>query len=207
MNDYLESSDLKRKKVALVTGASGGIGGAMARKLASRGFVVALHYHSNWNAVHEVMEDIKANDGNASAFQADVRNINEIEELFNNVTKSLGGIDVFINNVGIPAKGMKIEETEEDTFDRIFTVNTKAALFALKYASKHVGDDGRIINISSSTTYFPTENLGIYTASKAAMKTFTEVLCKRSRIQRYHGKTLYLLGQQFLECLVGHLTN
>lgn len=166
------------KKVALVTGASGGLGGAMAKRLGADGLSVAVHYHSNTAAAEAVVQEIRSNGGHAKAFQADVSKLSDIEALFATVESELGNLHVFVNNIGIPAKGMTIAETDEAVFDHVFSVNTKAALFALKQAARRISDGGRIINISSSTTYFPSEGLAVYAASKAAMMTFTEVLAK-----------------------------
>ena len=165
-------------KIALVTGASGGIGSAMAMRLASDGYHVAVHYNGSASKAEDVVAAIKAEDGRAEAFQADLSSVACISALFGAVIARFGRLDVFVNNVGIPAAGVSIAEAEESTFDKIFAVNAKGAYFALKEASRHLQDEGRIINISSSTTYFPSPGLSIYSASKAVMQMYTEVLAR-----------------------------
>lgn len=166
------------QKIALVTGASGGIGSAMAKRLASEGFDVAVHYNGSAEKAEDVVSAITAEGGQAEVFQADLSSVASISALFDAVIARFGCLDVFVNNVGIPAAGVPVAEAEENIFDKVFAVNAKGAYFALKEASRHLQDQGRIINISSSTTYFPSPGLSIYSASKAVMQMYTEVLAQ-----------------------------
>ncbi|GAB5480855.1 MAG: SDR family oxidoreductase [Parasphingorhabdus sp.] len=165
-------------KVALVTGASGGIGRQIALRLAEDGYDLVVHYNTNESTAQAVVSEIQSLGRAAYAVQADLSSVEEIRAMFATIKKISQRLDAFINNAGVPAQGVPMSETDEEIFDRVFATNTKGTFFALSEAANLLSDGGRIINMSSSTTYFPTANLAVYTASKAAVKTYTEVLAK-----------------------------
>ncbi len=164
-------------KVALVTGSSRGIGRAIAERLARDGASLAVNYAGNQAEADEVVQGIATAGGRAVAIKADLSQVAEIRRLFAEVDQQLGRLDILVNNAGIGALS-PLAEVDEETFDRVFTLNAKAVLFACQEAAKRMGQGGRIVNLSSSTTYFPLANTAVYAASKAVPKMYTEVLAK-----------------------------
>lgn len=103
--------------------------------------------------------------------------VDEIRRLFKEASDRYGQIDILVNNAGIAVQSTIAETTESD-YEKVFAVNVKGVLFALQEATKYIQDGGRIINVSSSTTVYPSPGLAVYAASKAAEKIFTEVLAQ-----------------------------
>ena len=169
-------SDL-RGKVALVTGSSRGIGRAIAERLARDGAAVAVNFSGGLADAEAVVSGIEQAGGRAVAIKADLSHVSEIRRLFAEVDTRLGRLDILVNNAGIGAL-TPLAEVDEETFDRVFAVNAKAVLFACQEAAKRLGQGGRIVNVSSSTTVFPLANTTIYAASKAVPKIYTEVLAR-----------------------------
>lgn len=165
-------------KVALVTGAATGIGRAIAIRLAKDGIAVAINYVGNSSQADEVVKEINANGGIAKAFSADVSKVSEIEQLFIEVNIAFGGIDIVVANAGIAVMGIPIIDVTEADFDRINTVNHKGTYFVLQQAAKQVRNGGRIIQISSTSSLYPSAGLGIYAPSKASGKVITEILAQ-----------------------------
>lgn len=163
-------------KVALVTGASSGIGRAIAIRLAKDGIAVAVNYVGNPSLADEVISEITNAGGTAQGFQADVSKVAEIVQLFNDVSTAFGGIDIVVANAGISITGIPIADATEADFDHISAVNYKGTYFVLQQAAKHVRNGGRIINISSTSSLYPAAGLGIYAPSKAAGRVITEIL-------------------------------
>jgi 3-oxoacyl-[acyl-carrier protein] reductase len=171
MNDTLKG------KVALVTGASRGIGRAIAERLAKSGASVVVNYSSNAAEAQKTVESIKTAGGNALAIQGDVGRVSEITRLFDESIKHFGKLDILVNNAGIIFIKPVSETTEED-FDRIFAVNVKGTFFACREAAKRLADNGRIINLSSSTTARLLPTYGAYVATKGAVEQLTRSLSK-----------------------------
>ena len=170
-------SDTLKGKVALVTGASRGIGRAIAERLAKGGASVVVNYSSNAGEAQKTAETIKAAGGNAFAIKADVGRVSEITRLFDESIKQFGKLDILVNNAGIIFIKPVSETTEED-FDRIFAVNVKGTFFACREAAKRLADNGRIINLSSSTTARLLPTYGAYVATKGAVEQLTRSLSK-----------------------------
>ena len=164
-------------KVALVTGSSRGIGRGIAERLARDGAAVAVNYAGSAAEADAVVHGIQAAGGRAAAIGADLSHVPEIRRLFAEVDRQLGRLDVLVNNAGIGAL-MPLAEVDEATWDRVFALNAKAVLFACQEAALRLGEGGRIVNLSSSSTYFPMAGTAVYAASKAVPKVFTEVLAK-----------------------------
>lgn len=160
-------------KIALVTGAERGIGRAIARRLAADGAEIYLNYLEDHNLARQVVSEIEAAGGIAHARQADLSKEMEILGLFKDIER----IDFLVNNAGTGAVGTLDDITAED-LDRVFSVNVRGTALCAKAALARMGRGGRIINISSSTTRYPLAGMSIYTASKAAIKAFTEVWSK-----------------------------
>jgi 3-oxoacyl-[acyl-carrier protein] reductase len=170
-------SETLKGKVALVTGASRGIGRAIAERLAKAGASVVVNYSSNAGEAQKTVENIKKAGGDAYAVQADVGQVSEITRLFDESIKHFGKLDILVNNAGIIFVKPVSETTEED-FDRIFAVNVKGTFFACREAAKRLADNGRIINLSSSTTARLLPSYGAYVATKGAVEQLTRSLSK-----------------------------
>lgn len=165
------------KKVAIITGGSRGIGRGIAKRLAQDGATVAINYRSGADEAKEVIEGIESQGGQAIAIQADIGHISDIRHLFESVIEQFGQLDILVNNAGVARTALVAEVTEED-YETVFGVNVRGVLFCLQEAARQMQDNGRIVNISSSTSVFPSPGLAVYAASKAAEKLFTEVLAK-----------------------------
>lgn len=164
-------------KVALVTGASRGIGRAIALRLARDGAAVVVNYAGSAGAAQAVVSEIESAGGRAVAVQADVSRVADVERLFGATTEHFGRLDVLINNAGVFFTKPLAEVTEEE-FDRIFHVNVKGAFFACRQATRVMSAGGRIVNISSSTTALMLPTYSAYVATKGAVEQFSHVLAK-----------------------------
>jgi len=164
-------------KVALVTGASRGIGRAIAERLARAGASVAINYASHAKGAEEVVAAIKSTGGNACSIQADVARVGDVVRLFEETIAHFGRLDILINNAGIMFT-KPVSATTEEEFDRIFAINVKGVFFACQQAATRLADGGRIINISSSTTARFMPNYGAYVATKGAVEQLTRSLAK-----------------------------
>lgn len=164
-------------KVALVTGASRGIGRAIAERLGRNGANVAITYSGNREKAEAVVETIQNNGVQAIAIQSDTSKIEETRNLFQYVINRFGQLDIVVNNVGVSVYKLTADITESD-FDRVFDTNAKGTFFALQEAAKHVNDGGRIISLSSGATKQSIPTGGLYAASKAAIEQFSFALSK-----------------------------
>lgn len=164
-------------KTALVTGASRGIGRAIAERLAKDGASVAVNYATNAAEANKVVEQIQSAGGRAMAIQADVGRVAEIVRMFDAVLAQFGRLDILVNNAGIIFIKPVADTTEVD-FDRIFAVNVKGPFFACQQAATRLADNGRIINLSSSTTARLLPAYGAYVATKGALEQLTRSLSK-----------------------------
>lgn len=170
-------SESLQGKVALVTGASRGIGRVIAERLAGRGAAVAVNYASQAAQAEEVVSAIQAGGGNALAVPADVSRVAEVIRLFDTVIQHFGRLDILVNNAGIMFT-KPVSETTEAEFDRIFGINVKGVFFACQQAATRLAGGGRIINLSSSTTARFMPNYGAYVATKGAVEQLTRSLAK-----------------------------
>ncbi len=164
-------------KVALVTGASRGIGRAIAMRLGKDGAAVVVNYSGNHEAANETVSAIKAASGLAVAIQGDVGKVGDIQRLFDSTFEHFGRLDFLVNNAGVFFTKPVADVTEEE-FDRIFAVNVKGTFFACQQAAKRIADGGRIINFSSSTTAMMLPTYGAYVATKGAVEQLSHVLAK-----------------------------
>jgi 3-oxoacyl-[acyl-carrier protein] reductase len=144
-------NDLKGK-VAVVTGASKGIGAAIAKSLSAAGAAVVVNYAFSKEDADRVVADIKANGGKAIAVKGDVAKAGDVRRLFAETKKAFDRLDVLVNNAGV-YKFLPLEEITEDEFHRQFNINVLGALLATKEAVKHFGPNGgSVINISSTSS-------------------------------------------------------
>ena len=166
-------------KVALVTGASKGIGAGIALSLAKEGAIVAVNYASDREGAGRVVEKIKAAGGKAIAVQGSVTSSEEIDRFFNETEKQLGKVDVLVNNAGVYSDHLPLQDINEKEFHRQFDTNVLGLLLTSKRAAKQFGEKGGcIINIGSvASTLTPPES-SIYAATKSAVDGITRVLAK-----------------------------
>jgi 3-oxoacyl-[acyl-carrier protein] reductase len=168
-------SDLKGK-VAIVTGASKGIGAGIAKKLAAAGAAVAVNYASSREGAERVVADIKANGGEAIAIKGDVAKAADVRGLFEETRSAFGRVDILVNNAGI-YRFQPLEDITEDEFHLQFNTNVLGTILAAKEAAKHFGPDGgSIINISSVASEQALPTATVYSATKGAVDTLTRVL-------------------------------
>jgi len=168
------------KKVAIVTGASRGIGKAVGERLAKDGFAVVVNYVSNAPEAEQVVTGIKAQGGEAIAIKADVSDTGQVEQLFAQTLRKWGSVDVVVQNSGIMPLS-PIGKADAETFDKVIGVNLRGTFLVLAQAAQHISTGGRIIAFSSSvlTKSFPT--YGPYIASKAGVEGLVHVLANELR--------------------------
>ncbi|MEW6452286.1 MAG: glucose 1-dehydrogenase [Pseudomonadota bacterium] len=168
-------SDLKGK-VAVVTGASKGIGAATAKALAASGASVVVNYASSKDGADKVVADIKAKGGKAIAVHGDVAKSADVQKLFDETKKNFGKIDVLVNNAGV-YHFQPIEEVTEDEFHRQFNINVLGTILATREAVKHFGNNGgSVINITSVASGNAVPTASVYSATKGALESVTRVL-------------------------------
>jgi 3-oxoacyl-[acyl-carrier protein] reductase len=168
------------QKVAIVTGASGGIGAAVAERLARDGFAVVVNYAGNAASADAVVARIEAAGGRAVAAQADIADANAVRRMFESAETAFGGVDVLINNAGIMGLAT-IAETDDAQFDRLIAVNLKGTFNTLREAARRLRDGGRIVNFSSSVVGLLQPTYGVYAGTKAAVEAMTSILAKELR--------------------------
>jgi 3-oxoacyl-[acyl-carrier protein] reductase len=165
------------RKVAIVTASSRGIGRAVALRLGQDGAAVAVNYVASPEKAEAVVQEIITNGGRAIAIQASVANKAEVMRLFDETEQKLGAIDIVVNVAGVSVFKPHVDLTDED-FDKIFSVNTKGAMYMLQAAATRVKDGGRIVQFSTGGTKMPLPGAGLYAASKAAGEQFALALGK-----------------------------
>jgi 3-oxoacyl-[acyl-carrier protein] reductase len=162
-------------KVAVVTGASKGIGAAIAKRLSAAGAAVVVNYSSSKEDADRVVADIKANGGRAIAVKGNVAKAADLERLFAETKKAYGTLDVLVNNAGV-YKFVPLEEITEEEFHRQFNINVLGTILATKEAVKHFGPKGgSVINISSIASAGEAE-AAIYSGTKGAIDAITRTL-------------------------------
>ncbi|HUJ11632.1 MAG TPA: SDR family oxidoreductase [Verrucomicrobiae bacterium] len=162
-------------KVALITGASRGIGRAIAECLSRDGAAVAVNYARSADTARQFVREIESAGRKAFAVQADVARVSEVVRMFDETIAHFGKIDILVNNAGMIFQKPVSAVTEEE-YDRIFDVNVKGTFFACQQAAKRLADGGRIINLSSSTTVRIMPTYGAYVATKGAVEQLTRSL-------------------------------
>ena len=165
-------------KVAIVTGGSRGIGRGIAERLGRDGAYVVVNYSGSEQDANEVVDAICDAGGKSVSIQGDLSNVAEIQTLFAKTIDYFGKLDILVNNAGIVGSAGSIEKTTVEDYEQVFNLNVRGVLFCLQEAAKHMGNGGRIVNISSSTTLYPSARIAVYAASKAAVKLLTQVMAQ-----------------------------
>ena len=165
-------------KVAVVTGASKGIGASIAKGLAAAGASVVVNYASAKSGADQVVAEITANGGKAIAVQGNVSNTDDVSRLFEETAEAFGAVDILVNNAGVYKFGA-IEEINAEDFHHQFNTNVLGLLLTTQGAVKHFSEQGgSIINIGSAVTNIAPPQSSIYTATKGAVDAITHVLSK-----------------------------
>jgi len=167
-------------KTAIVTGASGGLGSAVAKRLANDGFAIAVNYSGNAGPAEKVVAQLKAAGAQAIAVQADMTSPEDVENLFKQTLAAFGGIDVVVHCAGImplfPVAGGDVA-----TFDKVIAINLRGTFLVLGQAAQHVSSGGRIIVFSTSVIAKSIPTYGAYIASKAGVEGLVHVLANELR--------------------------
>ena len=163
--------------VAIVTGASRGIGAETAKRLARDGFSVAVNYAANANAAQAIVADIMASNGRAAAIKADVSQSADVASLFDQTETQLGQPTLVVNNAGI-MKLAPIADMDDATLDAMLAVNLKGVFYVLREAARRLPRGGKIINISTTQTRLASPSYGAYVASKAGVEMLTLILAR-----------------------------
>ncbi|MBA4141869.1 MAG: SDR family oxidoreductase [Nitrosospira sp.] len=166
-------------KVAIVTGASRGIGAEIARTLARAGVKVVVNYTENARAAEGVCTAINEAGGESHAIKADVSNPAEVRVLFDTAMDRFKRLDILVNNAGV-LLSRKIADISDEEFDRVLSINTKGVFYCLREAAARLADGGRVISLSSTVTRLMLPNYGAYAASKGAVEQLTRVFAREA---------------------------
>jgi 3-oxoacyl-[acyl-carrier protein] reductase len=168
------------KRTAIVTGASRGIGRAVAKRLAHDGFAVVVNYLTNSAEAESVVAEIKRTGSDAISIKADIASQNDVERLFEETMKKFGSIDVVVNNSGIMPLS-PIGKSEVELFDKVISTNLRGTFLVLAQAAQHIAPGGSIIAFSSSVLAKSFPTYGPYIASKAGVEGLVHVLANELR--------------------------
>jgi 3-oxoacyl-[acyl-carrier protein] reductase len=201
------------RKIAIVTGASRGIGAAIAERLAKDGMTVVVNYAGNAGAAEALVDKIEKGGGQARAHQADVSDPAAVVRMFEAAEAAFGGVDVLINNAGIMHVA-PIAENDDKFFDSHIAVNLKGTFNTLREAAKRLRPGGRIVNLSSSVVGLLQPGYAVYAATKAGVEAMTHILSKEMRGRNITvnavapgptGTQLFFEGKP--QAVIDHLTN
>ncbi|WP_369069634.1 SDR family oxidoreductase [Kineococcus terrestris] len=165
------------RRVAVVTGASGGIGRAVARRLAADGQAVLVHYAGNPGRAHEVVEEVRSAGGSAVSAGADVADEQQVRALFDTAEEAFGGVDVVVNTAGV-MRLAPLARADLDEVDAMVRTNLRGALVVSAEAVRRLREGGALVNFSTSVTRLSLPTYGAYVATKAAVEAMTLVLAK-----------------------------
>lgn len=181
MSDFSNTaSGMAASTVAIVTGASRGIGAAISRRLARDGMDVVVNFSGSKAAAESLAEEIAGAGGRAMAVQGDVSDPLAMARLFDVAEETFGKVGVLVNNAGIMTLA-KIQDCPDDMFDSIVAVNLKGTFNGLREAARRLRDGGRIVNLSSTVIGLRLETYAVYAATKAAVEAMTGILAKELR--------------------------
>jgi 3-oxoacyl-[acyl-carrier protein] reductase len=170
----------KQQKVAIVTGASRGIGAAIARRLAADGFTVVINYAGKTSEAEDLAAAIESAGGRALTAQADISDPKAVVRMWEAAEAAFGGVDVLVNNAGI-MRLATLAEGDDALFDSQIAINLKGPRNTMRLAAQRLRSGGRIINLSSSVVGLYQPTYGVYAATKAGVEAMTHVLSKELR--------------------------
>ena len=170
------------RQVAIVTGASRGIGAAIAKQLGEDGYAIVVNYSGNAAEAQKVVDAITAAQGQAIAVRADVADPLAVTTMFDQAIQAFGRVDVLVNNAGImPPNLPMLADTDDATFDRLVAVNLKGTFNTLREAAARLQTGGRIINFSTSVVGLAMPGYAVYAATKGAVEVMTNIMAKELR--------------------------
>ncbi|RFB67429.1 MULTISPECIES: SDR family oxidoreductase [unclassified Herbaspirillum] len=172
------------QQVAIVTGASRGIGAEIAKELGRQGYAVVVNYAGNATEAQKVVDALATGQGKgkAIAVQADVADPKAVDALFEQTIAAFGRVDVLINNAGImPPNLPMLADTDDATFDRLIAVNLKGSFNTMRAAAAHLQQGGRIVNFSTSVIGLALPGYAVYAATKGAIEVMTNIFAKELR--------------------------
>nr|QKW93940.1 NADPH-dependent enoyl-acyl-carrier-protein reductase [Vitiosangium cumulatum] len=173
---------MKNEDVAIVTGASRGIGRAIALRLAREGCAVVVNYAGNAQQATEVVQEITKAGGRALAVRADVSRPDEVKQLFDTAERTWGPVTVLVNNAGVMQPGtVPLADTDDALFERIISINLQGTFNTLREAARRMRAGSRIVNLSTSVVGTSYPGYGVYTASKAGVEAMTRVFAHELR--------------------------
>ncbi|WP_412559164.1 SDR family oxidoreductase [Thalassospira sp. MIT1370] len=167
-------------RTAIITGASRGIGVALAKRLAADGFAVVINYASSAQPAEELAESLKADGHKAIAIRADISRPDAVTALFDKTISEFGGVDVIVNNAGVMTT-QPIAEMDDATYDAMMDINVRGTFNMLREGAKHLRDHGRVINFSTTALHLKLPGYAVYNATKAAVEAMTAVYAKELR--------------------------
>lgn len=170
----------QNNQVAIVTGASRGIGAAIAERLAQDGFTVVINYSGNAELAEAVAHKIEAAGGRALTAKADVSDPAAVKRVFDAAETAFGGVDVLVNNAGVMGLAT-LADSSDELFDRLINVNLKGSFNTMREAAKRLRNGGRVINFSTSVVGVYQPTYGIYAATKGAVEAMTRVMAREMR--------------------------
>ncbi len=167
-------------RTAIITGASRGIGVALAKRLAADGFAVVINYASSAQPAEELAESLKADGHKAIAIRADISRPDAVTALFDKTISEFGGVDVIVNNAGVMTT-QPIAEMDDATYDAMMDINVRGTFNMLREGATHLRDHGRVINFSTTALHLKLPGYAVYNATKAAVEAMTAVYAKELR--------------------------
>ncbi|CNH86460.1 putative short chain dehydrogenease [Yersinia thracica] len=168
------------QQVAIITGASRGIGAAIAERLAHEGYAVFINYSRADEEAEALVHKIQHAGGNALSAKGDISDSAAVAQLFAKAEAAFGGVDVLVNNAGIMSLSA-IADSDDEHFDRQIAINLKGSFNGMREAAKRLREGGRIVNFSTSVVGLKLEKYAVYAATKAAVETMTAILAKELR--------------------------
>ncbi|CNL65750.1 SDR family oxidoreductase [Yersinia proxima] len=168
------------QQVAIVTGASRGIGAAIAERLAQEGYTVLINYSRADDEAAALVRKIQQAGGNALSAKGDISDPAAVAQLFTKAETAFGGVDVLVNNAGIMSLST-VADTDDEHFDHQIAINLKGSFNGMREAAKRLRNGGRIVNFSTSVVGLKLEKYAVYAATKAAVETMTAILAKELR--------------------------
>ncbi|MEH6436838.1 SDR family oxidoreductase [Massilia sp. DD77] len=169
-----------QQQVAIVTGASRGIGAAIARRLAEDGYRVVVNYARDAREAERTVDSLRAAGHAALAVRADVSKAEEVRSLFDTAERELGKVDVLVNNAGI-LQVMPLADTSDELFAQTFGINVQGSFNTMREAARRLNDGGRIVNFSTNVLAMKLPGYAAYAASKAAVEALTGIFAKELR--------------------------